>query len=342
MTEDDIDLDDREGLLVYADLLQQRGDPRGQLIVLQHSGSADAERAHLAAHPELFADIARLGRFTWGLGFIAAAELTDCTRDEVARVLAHPSCRFLRELSIAAGHDAMPRALVAIGHPHVRSLVVEQRLIGDDDTTWQEDWGLIGVDPAMDVFDARHLHASASALFTRLPRLERATVTGWDLFSSIASASLRELVVRDGSPTCRRGTRLDLPALERLAWHYRTDNTGTGVDVDPDEDLAWLWRAELPALRHLDLSGALFAAWVTQPILDVRPLRELAARLETLWLPGNALGEHDDAVLAQLAAHALSLRHLRELGITQPRRATGELAARVAKLLPNVRWLEAT
>jgi len=333
VTDDELDLDDRDALLVYADVLQQRGDPRGELIVLQDRGSADAERAHLAAHPELLADIATLGRFTSRLGFIVAAELIGCTRDEVARVLAHPSCRFLRDLSIAAGHDAMKRALVAIAHPHVRSVVIEQDVVGEDDESWEVLSGFIG-DHAMLVFDADHLHAAASAMFERLPRLERVTVTGWELFSSIASPTLRELVVADGSPTCRRGTRIHLPALERLAWHYRTDNTGTRVDVDPDDDLAWLWRAELPALRHLDLSGAR----VTRPLLAIPPLRALAAQLATLWLPGDALGERDDAVLAQLRSHAPALRHLRELGITRPRRATPKLMARAAAILPNVRW----
>jgi hypothetical protein len=215
----------------------------------------------------------------------------------------------------------------------VRSLVIEQDFIVEDDERSLMRLEIPG-DQSRVVFDADHLHAAASAMFERLPRLERLTVTGWDLFSAIASASLRELVVRDGEPTCRRGTRIALPALERLAWHYRTDNTGAGVDVDPDDDLAWLWRAELPALRHLDLSGAR----VARPILDVRPLRTLAAQLETLWLPGDALGERDDAVLAQLRAHAPALRHLRELGITMPRGATRKLPARVATILPNMRW----
>src|SRR5688500_10475586 len=49
------DPDDAAAYLVYADYLQSRGDPRGDLIVLLHAGDADAERdrvarLHLRAH----------------------------------------------------------------------------------------------------------------------------------------------------------------------------------------------------------------------------------------------------------------------------------------------------
>src|SRR5512146_1820960 len=76
---------DPEARLVYADLLQSQGDPRGELIALQHRGKhADAE-AYLEEHRDaLLGPLARFGKtfdhdskpaFTWHLGFIRSARI---------------------------------------------------------------------------------------------------------------------------------------------------------------------------------------------------------------------------------------------------------------------------
>jgi uncharacterized protein (TIGR02996 family) len=44
------DLDDDDRWLVYADWLQQQGDPRGELITLQHGGHDEKAEAHLKKH----------------------------------------------------------------------------------------------------------------------------------------------------------------------------------------------------------------------------------------------------------------------------------------------------
>ena len=136
------DPDDPAGYLVLADWLQTRGDPRGELIVLQHRDSDEAKEL-LERHAETF-----LGRFAttkpdtfeleWKLGFIRSATIgwemfageddDDPSPAQLAAFLALPSARFLQKLALGptqhedelmldelAGpiEDAAPRCLTA-------------------------------------------------------------------------------------------------------------------------------------------------------------------------------------------------------------------------------------
>ncbi|MEO8705817.1 MAG: hypothetical protein ABI867_37650 [Kofleriaceae bacterium] len=108
-------LDDVDALLVYADLLQQQGDPHGELIVLQHRGLAIEAGALLDAHaPALLGTAHRLWslgmiELTWERGFIAGVRLRPmdprAAFDAVAvarMVLAQPLARFVTTLTIEA------------------------------------------------------------------------------------------------------------------------------------------------------------------------------------------------------------------------------------------------
>jgi uncharacterized protein (TIGR02996 family) len=72
--------DDEAAYLVYADWLQQRGDPRGELIVLQHRGQDDAARGLLQRHAEHFygglSARPSLLDVTWHLGFFRACRFS--------------------------------------------------------------------------------------------------------------------------------------------------------------------------------------------------------------------------------------------------------------------------
>ena len=101
--------DDPAAYVVYADALQSRGDPRGELIALQ-AASVDAT-AYLSTHPELGPpkvvrdlpfDPATLpgDDIEWFCGFWKALRAFRLYNDDVEALLAHPSAQLLRRLSI--------------------------------------------------------------------------------------------------------------------------------------------------------------------------------------------------------------------------------------------------
>src|SRR5262249_31891500 len=120
--------DDVEARLVYADWLQSAGDPRGELIVVQHGLSSDPTKkdlkkreaeilekhaASLLGPLRKFATTAdgeAEAAFTWSLGFIKTArfawdyyanddqevDLAEAT----AALIAHPSGRFVESITL--------------------------------------------------------------------------------------------------------------------------------------------------------------------------------------------------------------------------------------------------
>ena len=107
------DPDDVSSFLVYADHLQGRGDPRGELIALMHAGASDdvhAQRADellRANQASLLGKLARSASIrieAWRLGFVDRVRIVaDHDRHAVQlldEVLDHPSCRFVRHLEL--------------------------------------------------------------------------------------------------------------------------------------------------------------------------------------------------------------------------------------------------
>jgi uncharacterized protein (TIGR02996 family) len=105
--------DDVATYLVYADLLQTRGDPRGELIALQHAGETAAAdtllRRHakhffgsLAARPGVLSDV------KWHLGFIRSCRFASRSGDEAGlaplfeQFVDHASTALIRRLTIGA------------------------------------------------------------------------------------------------------------------------------------------------------------------------------------------------------------------------------------------------
>jgi len=110
--------DDPAPYLVYADLLQTRGDPRGELIALQAAGH-DAT-AFLAAHPELVPppapqwpyptdDRIRADSIEWFCGFVKSVSGSRFRIADVEALITHPSMRLLRGLSISGTSDVNGR-----------------------------------------------------------------------------------------------------------------------------------------------------------------------------------------------------------------------------------------
>ena len=104
------DPDDESAYLVYADWLQEQGDPRGELVAIQHAARRSADLWRVAARVITHFDELLLPpgcddpdavRLRWQLGFIQGARFWPCTVS-LPEVLSHPSSQVLRELSVEA------------------------------------------------------------------------------------------------------------------------------------------------------------------------------------------------------------------------------------------------
>jgi uncharacterized protein (TIGR02996 family) len=101
---------DDGSLEVFADWLQNHGDPRGELAALQRRRAAATtpelvalEKKLLAEHRDRFVPDRFEGELSWRSGFVHRLTLTTSTsldRDTLARAFTHPSFRLLRELAV--------------------------------------------------------------------------------------------------------------------------------------------------------------------------------------------------------------------------------------------------
>ncbi len=115
--------DDPSNYLVYADWLSERGDPRGELIAVQHAlEDAPSERRPdleerqtvlLATNPYLFGTWPDM-RLVWFNGFVRHVSVTFPEADHrrlrrlqtwMKRLAFHPTGRFLRTIEIRLGFD---------------------------------------------------------------------------------------------------------------------------------------------------------------------------------------------------------------------------------------------
>jgi uncharacterized protein (TIGR02996 family) len=102
---------DDDDFLVFGDWLQSVGDPRGELIALQHAleTAINEDRARLLDHERKliaqhhFAPEQPVGQLKWRRGFVRRVyKSTSASR------LDHPSLRFLRPADLVAGDEPAP------------------------------------------------------------------------------------------------------------------------------------------------------------------------------------------------------------------------------------------
>lgn len=312
--------------IVYADWLQQRKDPRGELITVHEQLARDpgnkklraAEAALFDAHgtyfmPEALHHALRSPRRAgddpatrcgvgWHMGFIESARLARKPRQqleltEIATQLAgHPSASFLREIVLgplgdADGFDYAPLLAAFAARPLP---VLESLVVGD--------------------FTADHLEL----------RFARAG----DLCSVLAAASgLRKLVVRAGSlqfstppPLAQlRELRLftELAPADRervLAAHMPELETrelgGDRVKLRARDVQTLAANASLGRLRELVIRRSEGTQTISNALIAAP---ELLARLDTLVLADGDLG---DKAVDKLARHAAKLAHLDTLDLS--------------------------
>jgi len=324
--------------LVYADWLQERGDPRGELITLSHAGRAEAFQAHLAAHRrallgELAVDTSSHdGRFqamelTWHLGFIrralfryAAYSTEDRHVPPIAELVqalfASQAGRFVRELALGVtepgeSHRAALRELFAVPHPLIHTLTLCEFKHEDSELSWVE----------LDELDA---------LWSALPGLEHLTIrAGQFSFGTIVAPRLRDFrIYTSGLP---RETVLaicagTLPALERLEVWFGSETYGATATV---EDLAPLLDASrFPKVTHLALANAEF----TNALCDVLPEASILPRLRVLDL---SKGTMTSTGLQALLDARDRFAHLDVLDLSE-NHLIGELDPEVATLAKQV------
>jgi uncharacterized protein (TIGR02996 family) len=286
--------DDPSGYAVLGDWYQQRGDPRGELIALQ-LGRQQGDRRGREREDELLhtrgvrLPHARMVQWRWGFAHTLSFELVrhrgwethlaDWPDAMLAPLLAHPSCRFLKELVVdGSPGDAALRFLSTKAPRHLRGL----SLICNE-----LDLGLVGG-------DLRRLErlSVAAQLVTAAPLpcptldtlsvpLDALSQTGFVTVLQSVATTLRALTVTSLEALNAKALEpvLSLPALERLT--LKAERLGRAV-VDA------LARSPLAQrLTTLDLSHSGITGDAAQRML------KLASRFDRL--SSLVLGEAVDA-----------------------------------------------
>jgi uncharacterized protein (TIGR02996 family) len=291
--------DDPTPYLIYADLLEQRGDPRGRLIAVQLA-RAHADTPELALEERKLMLMAKPRRallsgwvsVTWRRGFWDEARFwyrasaAAPVRDDLAATLDTPAGRLLRALVVSAelvDHDAT-HAIAAFARnraDHLRALRLSSRLGLGDDALW------------------------AVAACTQLERLalswcEAVTAHG---VAALADMTRLSSLALDGAALDRDGAaRVAALPLRRLEVSFAGGVIGAfaqhpSLEVLVASELSLDARTET-ALAAIPALHALVVKHPRDPDTGERRLPALP-RLRGLSLPAGVV---DDAIADQLAA----------------------------------------
>lgn len=317
------DPDDPAPYLVYADWLQGQGDPRGELIVLQHKEANDAIAAHFAAHPALLGPFGTFAaaepakhkwsrgkelKLAWRWGFIDTIDISwgmydrggtsESAAAEMRELLVHPSARFVRRLAVGPtpGDDGMyMRGVDAAVAEHAPASVRE--LV----------WGRAGE------WDISSTGTGAlGAILTRLaPGLRKVRASGGDieLAPALVLPELRELSIETGALSAEALDRVIEARWPKLAsldlWIGQTNYGGSTTTAQVGKLLA---RTDMPALRHLAIKNCPY-------IDDVIPLLARSKLLAQLTSLDLSMGALSDEGLRRMVEHQDAFRHLTSIDI---------------------------
>ena len=241
---------DDDLLLVFGDWLQSVGDPRGELVAVQHAIETatgderirlgDIEKRLLAVHRKQLVPERLEGTCTWRRGFVHRLAVKHLDSESLARAFDHPSLRLLRELAVVK-----PSVVVAANLP--TDLPSTLRVL-------ELDGSLAGI-------------GRIAGLLRAVPQLERLQLTGPGELDDIRHPRLAELelvssdatrseVAKPGTLTDRLAglDRSGLPRLARLT--LRIDR---GLDAVID---ALAETRALTGLHALKLIGDLSRAGI--------------------------------------------------------------------------------
>ncbi|RKH56997.1 WGR domain-containing protein [Corallococcus aberystwythensis] len=336
--------DDVKGYLAYAEWLKGEGDPRAELILLQHSAmDVPAEQAarvlkqaekYIEAHAaELLGDDLQEAvseetlKLEWHLGFIREARVGQVDYDSTAdvpevlrKLLAHPSACFLRSLTIGMasfdGENEYHDVLAVLGKAKP-SKALHDLFIGDfeypDDT--EISWTHVG---------------NLQPLYRQFPELRELRVRGGEIeLGQLDLPELRVFTVETGGlplAAVKSIVKAKWPKLAALEVWFGSENYGAAGGVN---DLQPLLDGEgVPELRELRLRNAEF----TDALCEVLPRAKVLAQLDELDL---SMGTMTDAGAQLLATNAKAFQHLKLLDVSE-NFLTKEGQKRVATAAPSV------
>jgi len=313
--------DDTEALLVYADLLQHAGDPRGELCAVQHKLEAAPDDASLRAREAALLEAhgkSWLGDFlgdagvevTWRRGFVDAVRIShDYFRDDEDRSIAEtlgplldlPVARLVRSITLGlwvndegqCEYGEAAEVLAARSLPSLRRLhLADFKYFGEET---EISWTYLG---------------DLSEVWKNVPNLERLTLQGGAMtLGTIDLPRVRSVEVVTGGLDAASITSLATarwPELEELTIYFGSDNYGASGGVEELRPL--LAGTGVPKLRSLGLVNAEF----TDALCAALPAAAVVKQLRRLDLSkGMMTIEGARALAAGRAAFA----HLEELDL---------------------------
>ena len=322
--------------------MSERGDPRGELIVVQSKLAQDPKDAGLKAQEKKllhanakswlgsFADAKKLDAgVSWRLGFIDSFRLGPTDDYETSEldfpkslgeILALPGIQMLRELIIGAfSYDDYPtswadsvKALVKHGLPKgLRRLQFSRGGMWDISSTEL---------------------GSIEKLYPLMPKLQHLAIEmgSMDFGKSMNLPELVSLEVVTGGLTKKNLHSISAatwPHLEKLSLYIGETGNDYGCDVGIKDVTAFL-RTAFPALRYLALANSSLADEIAVEL----PKTKILPQLETLDL---SQGTFSDAGAKAILEHADAYKHLKTLDLTH-HYVSDALAKQLKKLGPEV------
>ncbi|WP_164016878.1 WGR domain-containing protein [Pyxidicoccus trucidator] len=330
-----------DGYLVYGDWLQSQGDPRGELIALQHAllqakgAEATALKRKVAALLKKHQDVllgaplaSMLGGKTltveWHLGFIRSARVAIAGYGEdpefqidetLAMLLAHPSARFLQELTLGMAdnegeneYGALIKLITKAAPKALRKLFIGDFVFPDE---MEISWTDLG---------------NLAPLYTAFPQLRSLHLRGGGAsMGKIDLPELREFIVESGGlsrPAVKAIAAANWPKLERMEVWFGSEEYGAGGDLKSIQPI--LDATGLPQLRQLGLCNAEF----TNELVAALPKSQVLKQIESLDL---SLGTLTDKGAEVMLANAAAFKHLKHLDLDR-----NLLSAKVAKSLAKL------
>ncbi|EDM78539.1 WGR domain protein [Plesiocystis pacifica SIR-1] len=338
-----------EAWQVYADWLQQEGDPHGELISLeQQSRSAkgkdkaalDARIAEIteAHQKEWLGGAAKIlkhkkigdtASLEWQYGYVIGAsvgcgsdhEYAGPTPDKILRALVKaPATRFLRNLSIGTTYDnqdwfgRMDKNVQAICRSGKLEALTRLH-VGDGSGYWDISSTIVG---------------KISDVLPIAPRLSSLYVRGNDIqFTQLVHEALETLTVETGGlswSSARAIAKAELPNITSMTVYFGADNYGGNASVS---DLTALWKnTKLPKLRHLGLCNSEFQGDIAKAIAGSKIIKQLTSL-------DLSMGTMVDAQSEVFTKKAKAFAHLERLDISD-NFLSDERCEAIAKALPKV------